>query len=243
MRIQSYIKLSIFLILSTITCSAYAGGFYIGVHGGHSYVDDEMAEATVNGTTVAGTPDTRTDLSFGASMGYVLPNDWIRLEAEVNYRSNDIVDKFYDTETLGFENGNIDVYSTMANAYIDIPTTTPVRPYIGAGIGMSHIDLLGYKDSVISFQGLAGASYTMKNGHELYAGYRYLQTGEANFNVVDAVNGTSLQISTHYTTQNFEAGYRFPLTGPLRKNIGEFKPAKGGSFKRNPRPKEPLYND
>ena len=88
------------------------------------------------------------------------------------------------------------VQTVMLNAYYDINTGTKFTPYVGAGIGYSHlkakihdVDFSESKsDNNFTWQIGAGVSYAMTDNIALDAGYRYTDAGDVKFYTEDGVN-------------------------------------------------------
>ena len=84
--------------------------------------------------------------------------------------------------------GDLNVLSTMVNAYYDFNTGTPFTPYLGAGIGDASLMAKGIKNKstgdkildnnalVFAYQGIAGVSYALNDHIALNADYRYFGT-------------------------------------------------------------------
>jgi opacity protein-like surface antigen len=95
--------------------------------------------------------------SFGAGVGYRF-SDMFRVDATVDYFRTDVNGKtkcplMIKTDYahgLGpfdecdyYNKSEADVWTIMANAYVDLPTFGIVTPYLGAGIGTAYV---GYDD-------------------------------------------------------------------------------------------------
>jgi opacity protein-like surface antigen len=98
------------------------------------------------------------------------------------------------------DSSDADVWTVMANAYVDLPYMGPVTPYFGAGIGFAHVSY-GDLSNKISFDGgepffegthkgedswrfasslMAGASIDITRNLALDAGYRYTRVFEGD---------------------------------------------------------------
>ena len=103
--------------------------------------------------------------------------------------------------------GDIYTYGGMANAYLDIPTGTRFRPYVGGGIGYAEISpsdpttagqpLIDETQTSLAYQFKAGVSFGVTRFSEVTLGYRYFATGDlATIGTTDrAADGEGL--STH----------------------------------------------
>lgn len=83
--------------------------------------------------------------------------------------------------------GDSDVWTLTLAAVYDVPVQGPVRPYIGAGIGLARHDtnttftFAGVEpvtesgdDTVVTYHLRAGLSYQLSDTVVLYGGYRYI---------------------------------------------------------------------
>lgn len=98
--------------------------------------------------------------------------------------------------------------SYMINGYFDIPTYTPIRPYVGAGVGLARVkNRLTYLDddyvtkkrkTNVAYQLMAGVGYNITRNWTLDVGYRWVDNGKARWNTV---NGrTSFDSTQHQLT-------------------------------------------
>jgi len=109
--------------------------------------------------------------------------------------------------------GDLSTVFIMANVYYDIETGTPFKPYIGAGAGVGFVDV-SYSPSAtaivddnstqFAYQGMAGIAYEVSPMTELYAGYRYRATLDAEVDV--SLFDATLDIEN--STSIVEAGFR-----------------------------------
>ena len=130
--------------------------------------------------------------AFAAAVGtHVMEN--VRVELEVGYSPVDIegmtnlrVDGRVIDLPYGLT-GESDVWTVTLGASYDFPTAGPVRPYVGAGIGIAHHDtnttftFAGVEpttqsgdDTVVSYHLRAGIGYELSDTVVLYGGYRYI---------------------------------------------------------------------
>lgn len=95
--------------------------------------------------------DYKNTASYGLGVGYQL-TDYLRVDATTDFSSRSLEAKpAYEMNCLGpvttcsgeFKS-KAAVWELMANAYVDLPTTWGLTPYIGAGLGVAHVS---YKSS------------------------------------------------------------------------------------------------
>ena len=153
-------------------------GQYISVSGG-------LIGKTDYDFSYAGGFKAKSDVDSGAqgaiAWGMSLDSNW-RTEIALGYRSqkNDTVVTQGST-TLGTTDGKVKTLSVDINGYYDFPVAGPVKPYLGAGIGVAQVsfndDLIDDKGDALTLQGMAGASFAVSPTVSLFAEGRYQYTG------------------------------------------------------------------
>ncbi len=132
-------------------------------------------------------------------------NPTIRIEGEIGLHTNTAdISGFADEFTFG-------IVSFMGNGYFDIPTNSPLRPYVGVGLGFAvanlEQDFFGItaddSDLVAAFQLMAGLGYDISPKATLTFGYRYFTTSDPSFS--DAFGS----FETEFTSHDFLFGARF----------------------------------
>jgi opacity protein-like surface antigen len=157
------------------------------------------APATTQYISVSGGFIGKTDYDYGFAGGYKADSDvdagaqgaiawgstvggaW-RAEIALGYRSqkNDTV-VTQNGAKLGVTDGKIKTLSVDINGYYDFPVAGPVKPYLGAGVGVAQIsfndDLIDDKGDALTLQAIAGASFAVSPTISLFAEGRYQYTG------------------------------------------------------------------
>ena len=168
--------------------------------------------------------------SFGGGVGYRF-SDMFRADATLDYFRPDVSGKTacpymikidaahglrHQDECYYDEGSKADVWTAMANAYVDLPYFGPITPYFGAGIGFANVSYGDMKNEVCSnvcgdpknyvgvHQGedswrfatalMAGASIDLTHSLALDVGYRYtrIYDGDAfEFDANDKLAGAS----------------------------------------------------
>lgn len=104
--------------------------------------------------------------------------------------------------------------SFMLNAYYDIELDGPLGLYAGAGIGASNVKvrynpsdvgIVNDSETRFAYQLMAGANYTVSDTIELFGGYRYRATQDAELDVSLFPAGLSIENRSNI----LEAGIRF----------------------------------
>lgn len=140
-------------------------------------------------------------------------NGAIGAQLNPNFRAEGEIGWHYNTaDAVGFpDNFTFNVLSFMGNAYFDIPTQSPLRPYLGGGVGFAisslEDELGGFRasdsDLVGAFQLMAGLGYDFSPKATFTFGYRYFTTTDPDYNI-----GGTL-ISLGYASHDFLFGARF----------------------------------
>lgn len=175
--------------------------------------------------------DIKSTPFFGIGVGYQW-NSWLRFDATGEYRGKSLfiaqdrypggngtfnVDSNAADITAGVPGAflpgtneytaDIESWVGLANAYIDLPTVWCITPYVGGGIGVASVSVLGLKDVNVPNAGVSyGADHTETNfAWAFYGGlayevnpsvtldlsYRYLDLGDARSGRVTAYDNSS----------------------------------------------------
>ncbi len=158
--------------------AAPAAGQYISISGG-------LIGKTDYDYGFAGGIVAKSDVDSGAqgalAWGATIGGGW-RTELAVGYRSqktDTVISR--NGAKLGTTDGKIKTLSLDINGYYDFPVAGPVKPYLGAGIGVAqvkiHDGLMDDKGDALTLQGIAGASFAVSPTLSLFAEGRYQYTG------------------------------------------------------------------
>ncbi|ODR96739.1 hypothetical protein AUC69_14205 [Methyloceanibacter superfactus] len=169
--------------------------------------------------------DIKSSPFFGVGIGYEF-NTWLRFDVTGEYRGKSlfIAQDRYPGGNGTFSRASNDADGTflpgtneytadieswvgLANAYIDLGTYMCITPYVGGGIGMASVSVLGLKDVNVPNGGVAyGADHTETNfAWAVYGGlaydvnpsvtldlsYRYTDLGNARSGTVTSYDNTS----------------------------------------------------
>jgi outer membrane protein OmpA-like peptidoglycan-associated protein len=183
-------------------------GFYLGAGVGMGFAGDSEFES---GAT---TNDVELNGGFAGFLtgGYQFSNNW-RVQAEFGMRQND-VDEITGAGAAAPFDGDINVYSLMADAIYGIPTGTKFTPYIGAGAGLAWVNadsvatVLGTtvddNDTAFAYQGIAGIEYDVTDNLKADLAYRYFRTADLEFD--SAVPST---VDANYENHTITLGLRY----------------------------------
>jgi len=146
---------------------------------------------------------------------------FLRLEGELSYRHAGI-DSVTDINNTHYRNvdGDLGVFATMFNAFIEMHNPSRITPYLGGGIGFATIhisDTTGINpggtntslydrssDTVAAYQVGAGLDLAINSRYSLDLGYRYFITEKANLDSRRSISTTSLRFESHNAMVGFK---------------------------------------
>lgn len=137
-----------------------ASNFYLRGDLGWSWLDTENNNDSV--------------FLLGGGVGYKF-NDNLRADARFDY--------------AGVGNQHHDFGSVLGNVYFDIPTSTIVTPYVGAGIGYGWSDDHGDNESGVTYALMAGLEFAVTDNLSADVGYRFRQIIDSNTYANEALVG------------------------------------------------------
>lgn len=172
------------------------------------------SDATDPDWIAAGVPmitfDADTGFALGAAIGYAF-NQYARLEAELAYQKNDL-DKAGVPGVSIDVSGDVEIFSIMANGYIDFANDTALTPFISAGLGFARVDvsrittplapgvwLNGGRDTVFAYNLGAGVGFAVTEQVTIDFKYRYFATEDPK------IVNTEIDVGSH----NLYAGIRY----------------------------------
>lgn len=161
---------------------------YIELEAGSTLIPDQDVQGAVN--------DGELDLDSGFTVGGAAGlrfSPYLRLEGALNYRRAEVDTFDFDGPFVTDSQGDVGVFSTMANVYFDLPLpNTPATPFIGAGLGFAVLDIDTYdrfnevniEDSSVQFAWnlTAGVAWAVTQNLDVVTRYRYFATEDASAN-------------------------------------------------------------
>jgi len=203
------------------------GGFYLRGDIGYKIYEDPTGSYNS-----AQTGDLRFDREsmdnswmFGIGAGYQF-NDYFRTDVTLDYETAATATGYAPCNgcSESEEGTDIDVWTVMWNAYVDVGTWNRFTPYVGAGIGAAYVRTentysinpgLGRTDYNgtngqwnFAWALMAGAEYAFTPNWSLDAGYRYKNLGEAKtVRLTDA--GNARVKWEDLTAHEFRLGVRY----------------------------------
>ncbi|MBB4004675.1 opacity protein-like surface antigen [Aurantimonas endophytica] len=192
--------------------------------------------------------ETKSSYTLGAGLGYRF-SDHFRADVSLDYYDLDIDGRSDCPSYVGFgcnynDSTSADVWTAMANAYVDLKKLGSITPYIGAGLGFAHVgygkmkneicnptcgaegNFMGYHEGEDSWRFasslMAGASVDLTKQLKLDVGYRYTRVFEGDafgYDQVDSAFGASgVQGRDHgFNLHAVRAGLRYEFGGGFGK--------------------------
>lgn len=158
--------------------AAPTSGQYISISGGLIGKTD-YDYGFANGWSVDG--DVKSGAQGAVAWGSSIGANW-RGEIALGYRSQKVDSTL--TSNVGVftaTDGKVKALSLDLNGYYDFPVSGPVKPYLGAGVGVAQVKiddgLLDDKGDALTLQAMAGASVAVSPRISLFAEGRYQYTG------------------------------------------------------------------
>ncbi len=205
--------------------SAYErNGWYVGLEGGGSWVDDldgiRSFDVNPPGGGVVPAPVSfpfETGWAALGTIGYGFRTNNFRVELEGGYRDN-------DSDPSGF--GSLTEWSAMLNVLYDISLTDRLGLSLGAGAGGDHFNLevvgnsFDEGDWQFAYQGIAGLNYMLTDRLDLFANYRYFRV-----NSPDLTGPGNVLIPVGTINFEFDDAVKHTATIGLRYHFGQPEPA------------------
>jgi opacity protein-like surface antigen len=191
--------LAVLFFLTSSSYSVFADGavekltWYGRVSMGYAAQMDKYVEVNAGETEW----DFESGMNYTVAAGYGVSH--FALEAEFAYRKLDIVRRINTSGgSVGYTGDQTQV-SLMMNAYFIPKPEWEISPYIGLGMGTTTISWnnvrapgspsIDDRDTVFTYQLIAGASYKITPEFSLAADYRYFVPGDIELDLTGGVNG------------------------------------------------------
>ncbi|NTU68698.1 MAG: porin family protein [Chlorobiaceae bacterium] len=182
--------LAALLAAGTLSAPAFAAGHYVSGNVGINWMND----VTGSGSKA----EMKTGTTFNGAVGCNYEN--YRMEAEAGYQDNYI--KSYAGRNY---DGNITVYSLMANGYYDFDAGS-VKPFLMGGVGLAqvgfnnvkesgNVDVSSEHDTTLAYQLGAGLAIPVGRHLNVDARYRYFST--TNFTAAALGSPASTHVSSN----------------------------------------------
>lgn len=188
-------------------------GFYAGGFGGaHVLMDPELEVA---GTSV-GEAEFEQGFAAGATVGYRFVDDF-RGELEASFRQSDL-----DTLFTASADGDATVWAVMANGYYDFPSIsgsarTPLRPYLGGGIGLARVawndvsigatSIVDDDEYLVAYQAIAGIGIGVTEAVTISVDYRFFATPDVEIDQAGGSNAYQIDNLSHTVTAGLRVAF------------------------------------
>jgi opacity protein-like surface antigen len=188
-------------------------GAYISAHLNVSIPD----KTNVTGQSAAGAGATTDRLTLDSAGGSTLAGGYdfglLRLEGEIGGRQSKVSSVSRSGSGQHDTDGNLNVFSTLANGYLDFHNNSSFTPYLVGGVGFAIIGLENVygtntstgavskmyhanDDVVFAYQAGAGLDYTINKHFSVDVGYRYFGTGKGRLDD-EYPKATGLKYNSH----------------------------------------------
>ncbi|WP_062270233.1 outer membrane beta-barrel protein [Endozoicomonas arenosclerae] len=198
------------MTVAVMSSSAMAGDWFVGLEGATNTdkVEAQHKESIPGGTL----KETRSKDFKGKSIGirvgkYIDEN--VRIYASLNKSSWNDADKFNKAvkRAGGSSKYQIkDQQSVMVSGDYVFLKDSPVRPFVGASLGVNRVEALGKKDSSLAYGAQAGVLFSA-GPVDLELGMKYTRS---NNSIKAKHDGHSLEFTSKGSKQAYlSAAYRF----------------------------------
>jgi len=190
--------------------SAQPDGLYFTPKIGYAHMIADAQMTTAAGAAYAAVSSSESysgnQVALGLAVGYDFKQAYdlpLRVEYEYVWRGKKELVNNAD------EKGKLGVQSSFVNAYFDIYNSSPVTPYLGAGLGLAVVSVeyevpgvFTYSETKANFAWNigAGAAWKISDSAALDLGYRYADFGNVGRADIDAdVTAHEVLLGLRYT--------------------------------------------
>jgi opacity protein-like surface antigen len=205
------------ILVSSLAAVGQNTGWYVRVDSGLTLTPDTELKEFFGPVT----PNSKVEFDPGVRFIYgggFRATDWFAAELQTGVMVNRISSI---TGSDDIDNASLANIPLLINARFDFPTTTPLSPYIGGGLGMSvavidsdRLEVGGTavsgseSDVVFAYQAFGGLRYALSPNMGIGAEYHYFGTTQPSWDAHGASGSLRFgSIETHTITFAFD--YRF----------------------------------
>ena len=197
------------IMMSAFQAQAVVVHDYIAIRGTYAGMEHKSKEK-YSGSTERPVYNWNDNVG-GGSVAYGLKAGYLRAEVEGNINSATETTRNFLTETGEIDSttvGKIKTSSVFFNTYLELPVDFPVRPYISAGAGMSHVKAQFKNSSPVytgktkliknrfAWQVGAGIATEITPEWAVDIGYRYINYGRITKETFEPEEGGAVDHST-----------------------------------------------
>lgn len=201
------VALFMLLMLPVVSFSAAPRPYISGQLGVAFLADSDLSIPSEDVTaTLEFDPGLAASFAGGANFGM------FRVEGEIGYQQNDVDKISLCIEGYcgsGNASGDFSTLSFLGNFYFDFVNSSPVTPYITAGLGIARVEMNdmviegehvgGNDDTVFAYQFGVGLAFAINKNMAIDLKYRYFATAEPDFDGVEA----------EFASHNVYCGFRY----------------------------------
>ncbi len=153
---------------------------------------------------------------FDGALGYDF--GLFRIDGSIGYQKAEL-DKVHEAGVIYPSPGSISVLTLMGSGYIDIPTSSAIKPFIGAGAGLARLDFSvsgapvtftsDDSSTVFAYHFTVGTMYQINPQLSLGMSYRYLGTSEGSFDAFSPSQNISEKMKLGFGSHQIRFGVRF----------------------------------
>jgi opacity protein-like surface antigen len=220
LRLITFVAVCALTSVQSIPAQDYWSRFFIKADAGPAWTQDTDLEEFFGEDVSGADVEFETAMRLGFTFGFIVTS-WFAVEAETGFVSGEI-DSISGANHVDAWFSNVPL---LINVRFQYPRDSFIRPYIGAGAGLSfsgldadHIDIGtthmdGYEDDVVfAYQFFAGLRFRINERMGIGVEYHYFGTTEPEFDADVGPGFTSDvirfgKIETHAVTVAFD--YRF----------------------------------
>lgn len=192
------------VLAAPVSSMAADDSFYLKANVGIGMaLDTDLDNIRNSGETAKITYDSGFVGSLAAGYDFANP---LRMEIELLRQKNDLELTSYNNFYGGFNDGDLKTHSLMVNGFYDVDTGSSWTPFVGAGIGMSKLDINdpGFQESdsdeVFTYQFIGGVAYAVNEDWSIDAQYRFMGTSDATIDDAEFnVNSSNLMLGLRYS--------------------------------------------
>lgn len=204
-------------LAAILSANAAMADWYVSGSIGYTNVSDQLS----TGPNREVDAEYDSDTGYSVAVGYSYPQEGAgsyRTEIEYRRNSND-VDQLAFNNVDRIANGDISSQSLFFNGYYDFTGLHDQWvPYIGAGIGMTRVDVdvqygaadFNGDDTVLALQAIAGITYKASDNLSLYSDLRYHVAQDPDLNRFGGpAPAANVELDSEYDTYSLNLGVRY----------------------------------
>lgn len=214
-------RLALLLAIFFFATPAIAELGYLEYSLGAAYIPNQ----NLTGSGLSGSVRSDVGFAVGAAVGTTILDmgaPSLRGEIAVDYRSANTNSLNVVSGFISESDGEIKLFSAMANAYMDFDLDVPATPFIGFGVGYGQFEIdaetrtgefkIAEKEAVFTWNVMAGVTLPYSNVVDFTASYRYVATTDSEVTVralpFGATTATSTRIDAQFDAHELRAGIR-----------------------------------